>query len=110
MKLNKPIIFNGKGDSLWGNSVGDFQVDQINLEYFSKDKTFGEIQMFGPNTEWFQYTDSRIKRQANRPEVMAYVRKLLTKVRADLSKKWRICWSEQGMQPEKGWSFDLYSE
>lgn len=116
MKI-KPIQVKGNGTSLWGKSDEVYTVDKIILNYNNQNnehcaedfgKSFwGEIQMFGPNTKWFHYTDKAISEKLNTKQFVKVITGIIEK---ELGKKitdFKISWSEQGMQSEKGWSFDV---
>lgn len=102
------FVIKGNGSSLWGKSDEEYIVDNIVLNYENDelDPDFCEIQMFGKNTKWFQYTDEAIIKKINSPQILNYCKSLLPKFAQN--KKWKLGWSEQGMQPRNGWSFDFY--
>lgn len=113
MILNPKIPINGKGDSLWGESAGNFYIERIELNYWNVDH--GEIQCFGRSTEWFHYTDSLIEKEVN-IKLITFIRELLKNEQEqniiyediDYNLDWELGWSKQGMQPDNGWSFDLF--
>lgn len=124
MKI-KAQKFKGNGTSLWGKSDGTYSVNQMEVGYvnwvaYPEDLTrrlHASVSLFGPNTEWVQYTDSAI---------IASVRKnliLLVAIRAEIKRQLKaagitqelpatlkISWSEHGMQPIGGWNFDIGGE
>jgi hypothetical protein len=109
MKVNFKV--KGNGTSLWGKSDDIYDINKIELNYHDSEEespTFAEIQMFGKNTNWYQYTDEGIAKLVNKKDIMDVCKKLIEKVGGNPKKKWKLCWSEQGMQPETGWSFDFY--
>jgi hypothetical protein len=101
----KSFIVTGKGDSLWCNPEDTknirFKVTKMRIENFADSDEPYELQLFGPRTEWFHYTDSRIEREVEKA-MLPIVRALYPN-----SKIKSIGWSEQGMQPNGGWSFDI---
>jgi len=96
MKIKATVY--GKGDSLWGKSKGEFLLTTIEL--ISSNNEWASINVFGPKTEWFQYTDTGIPTQLLR-QIRKALKELLGKTIV------RLCWSEQGMQPGNGWNFDV---
>jgi len=98
-----PVKIKGNGTSLWGESKGEFSVSKAKI--FTFDFNHGEepveLQLFGKNTEWYHYTDEQIERNVNKH--------FLSAIRKDFpqNKILMITWSEQGMQPDGGWSFDI---
>lgn len=103
------IEIKGNGTSLWGESNGLFLVKEINLNYKDNESTpaWCEIQMFGDNIDWYQYTDRLIEKEVNEKCLDFCISLLPEKVRTE---KWKLIWSEQGMQPANGWSFDFFSK
>jgi len=88
-------IIKGAGDSFWGNSSGEYNVTKIELKTSDWDPNWGELIAYGPNLRWFQYTDTHIDE-----EMEKLVKTVFPKVTD-------VYWSEQGMQPDDGWSFDV---
>jgi hypothetical protein len=80
MKI-KPIQVKGNGTSLWGKSDEVYTVDKIILNYNNQNNEHC-AEDFGKSF-WGEI-------QMFGPNT-----------------KFKISWSEQGMQPEKGWSFDV---
>jgi len=109
----KAQTIQGKGDSLWGISNGAYTVNkaEVYLSFYSeKNELYGELQLFGENTEWIQYTDSGIEKAVNRNKVIKAEIVKQIKAEKDIDVKPEtidISWSEQGMQPDGGWSFDF---
>ena len=103
--LEKPVTIKGNGTSLWcepKQSHCDFVIEEMFIETCveTNDKPY-ELRLFGKNTQWFQYTDEKIESQ---------VKKNFLKIVQEAFPKYKvinITWSEQGMQPENGWSFDV---
>jgi len=120
----------GDGSSLWGESSGTYNITSAKVRVYdyyldpdniftnegqvdeSEDKTklSGELQLFGENTNWYQYTDDRISKEVNaskviRDEVLKQVKMYHPNIGVK-DVEW-IVWSEQGMQPDNGWSFDV---
>lgn len=108
-------IIEGNGSSLWGPSYGSFRVDRIEMNYIAdeceKNDYFGELRAYGPDTEWSHYTDRKIEEEMNaRKTALAFIRKTIAEklgVKPKEVKMPKISWSEQGMQPDGGWSFDV---
>ena len=100
MKI-EPITITGCGDSLWGKSKGEFIVDEIEFNDFCDTDQPYELQLFGKNTKWWGYTDSQIVKEVNDKFLK------LVQVHYPNYTVEEITWSEQGMQPENGWSFDI---
>jgi hypothetical protein len=103
MKI-KPTIINGCGDSLWGKSLGEFTVNRMEFNDFCDTEQPYELQLFGPKTKWQHYTDSQICAEVNE-KLLQIVKDKYPKYTVEY-----ITWSEQGMQPDKGWSFDIIIE
>ena len=62
----------GEGDSLWGDSDGVYQVTTLEIDHV--DDKFVSINVFVPNTECGQYTDTRIPDQ-----ILEQIRAILEK-------------------------------
>lgn len=107
-KLDKQYTIAGKGNSLWGPSVGQFSVDSFIVNEIDYEEGKGvepyELQLFGENTEWFHYTDSQIEREVN-DQIVPLLKQQFPQ--HDIE---RVTWSEQGMQPDSGWSFDIFTK
>ena len=98
-KIN--IAVQGKGDSLWGESSGTYRLTSVTSHYQSEeDENFTSVNVFGKNTDWCQYTDSQIEKQ-----VLRLLRPVLKQMFGRTIKS--LTWSEQGLQPSKGWNFDV---
>lgn len=101
--LSVPVIIAGNGTSLWqdgspeGCSKGKFVVTSYCMEHPY------ELCLYGPKTVNRHYTDEAIEKNVNK-KFKALVKKHYPKI--DL-RKTRIIWSEWGMQPVNGWSFDI---
>ena len=103
MKI-EPIKITGCGDSLWGKSKGEFTVDRLEFNNFCETDQPYELQVFGPDTKWQHYTDSQIAKEVDEL-LKSKVQEHYPKYTIDY-----ITWSEQGMQPDGGWSFDVIIE
>jgi hypothetical protein len=100
-----PVKITGCGDSLWGESAGEFIVDQMLFNNFcGNDEVPYELQLFGKNTKWQHYTDNQIEEEVNK-----YFLPIVQK-QYPIFSVIQIIWSEQGMQPDNGWSFDIIVE
>jgi hypothetical protein len=105
IKLNPPIIVGGDGSSIWGESKGEFQINRIEVELCVAEggeeiaEKWGNLEAFGPKTRSTHYTDAKIEHEIKR------------KLKSVLEEKFgpikEFGWSEHGMQPEKGWNFDI---
>ena len=83
----------GRGDSFWGESGDTYLIKSMIIDE-------EHLQLFGPSTKWYQYTDTGIEKQ-----VKASFLKRISKITGRRIKN--ICWSEQGLQPDYGWDFDV---
>jgi hypothetical protein len=100
------VKISGDGTSLWCSSEEsgrDFVVNEMRTRNCHDSDEPYELVLFGPETEWVHYTDEGIEKSVNKHFVP-----LVQKMYPDHVVK-RITWSEQGMQPENGWSFDIHS-
>ncbi len=104
----KPFTVTGKGDSLWCKKEVTkgvkFKVSHYQLNDFLDTGEPYELQLFGPTTEWVHYTDSGIRKGVN-DALLPFLRATYPDYKID-----HISWSEQGMQPENGWSFDIITK
>ena len=98
-----PFTVTGKGDSLWCSSHDtkgiEFKLDKASLNDLDGEPY--ELCLYGPKTEWFHYTDSGIENQVSK-KMVPWLKKQYPDHNIT-----KVCWSEQGMQPDKGWSFDI---
>jgi hypothetical protein len=105
--MNKSYKVTGKGNSFWGKSKGEFEVNKFSVIYSAprsgEDQTKGShflsVNVFGTNIDWFQYTDTQIEKEI-KPIIAEYLKE----------NGWELItcsWSEQGLQPDKGWNFDV---
>lgn len=116
-----PVIISGNDTSLWGRSNGNYAIDRLEVTYvnwisYPKDLKTGlhaSVNVFGTGTEWQQYTDKAIEKNlnGNASFMAALVLTLQTMLKkAGIRRKLptiSVNWSEQGMQPNKGWNFDV---
>lgn len=103
----KSFNVTGKGDSLWCDSPESkrtFLVTKATVRNLADTDEPYELQLFGPATVWSHYTDSGIKEGVN-----AIMLPIIQALYPSYKIK-KITWSEQGMQPDDGWSFDIISE
>ncbi len=101
VKKLKPIVkIQGDGSSLWGSSDKSYSISRIEVNCYDFAEDHGEVEFFGRNTKWFQYTDNLIEK-----EVTEKLKPIIEEVVGRKVKK--LGWSEQGMQPDDGWSFDV---
>lgn len=104
MKI-EPVSIEGDGSSLWcEDSRGEYVVTDMETRNLCDADEPYELVLRGPKTKWEHYTDDAIEENVNRVFVplvqKAYPRHTIV----------RITWSEQGMQPYDGWSFDIHSK
>ena len=95
----------GDGTSLWcpaDRSRGEFVVTEMRTRNFLDSDDPYELVLYGPATSCDHYTDRGIEKSVNKHFVP-----LVQKMYPDHVIK-RITWSEHGMQPENGWSFDIH--
>ena len=109
--MKKPIIIRGAGDSLWGESSGEYIVHPektaMHLYGHSQHLDFSmTVDFFGDNLKWFHYTDSGIAKEINK-KLKKVVEDEILKTTGKKIKIKKLSWSEQGMQPEFGWNFDV---
>lgn len=122
MKVSiKPRIITGNNTSLWGQSGGNYVPDRFEITYVNwisypndkKTSLHASVNVFGTGLSWEQYTDNGIEKNLNQDA--SFMAALVTALRqmladAGIRRKLptlRINWSEQGMQPNKGWNFDV---
>jgi len=92
----------GDGSSLWGNSAGHHHVNNVTIERYEPCPEIpeygnsGELQAFGNSLNWRCYTDR---------EIEAQMKDLVIRHFPEID---HLSWSEQGMQPLNGWSFDIH--
>ena len=109
----------GNGTSLWGNSKGEFKIESFEIGYINwvdypkEDRLHFSIDVFGPNLNWFQYTDESIEKSLRENDKFMEAIKKELREKLDENNIQRLIpnelyfsWSEQGLQPEKGWNFD----
>jgi hypothetical protein len=121
MRLRK-LNFIGNGSSLWGESKGKYSVNDLEIGYvnwvsYPDDKTapfHASMTLSGPNTQWHQYTDKGIEAGIRKSIVLLVAARCEIQrqlAAAGITRKLpatlQISWSEQGMQPDKGWNFDV---
>lgn len=100
------VKISGDGTSLWCSSEEsgrDFVITEMRTRNCHDSDDPYELVLFGSETEWVHYTDNGIEKDVNNHFVP-----LVQKMYPDHIVK-RITWSEQGMQPENGWSFDIHA-
>lgn len=100
------VKISGDGTSLWCSSEEsgrDFVITEMRTRNCHDSDDPYELVLFGSETEWVHYTDNGIEKDVNNHFVP-----LVQKIYPDRVIK-RITWSEQGMQPENGWSFDIHA-
>ena len=121
--MNKKIPtreYKGKGNSIWGPSKGTYHVNAISIGYvnwisYPKDDAniHASVTLSGPDTEAHQYTDTGLEKALSKDiELMGTIWAMLTTMlkAKGITKPVPaiyLNWSEWGMQPEKGWNFDV---
>lgn len=111
IEFDLDVTVKGDGSSLWcdeAESKREFQLTLATLEGVAMGDSdypngIWELQVFGPTTHWSHYTDQLISQEVNSKLKSVVEEKIGHKVQV-------IDWSEQGMQPELGWSFDVVLE
>ncbi len=121
MKI-KTLKFRGDGSSLWGQSNGIYSVNRVEVNYVNwasypeqESKTLhASVSLFGPNTHMDHYTDNGIERSVRKNiKLIAIIRAAIREklkaalIARKLPSTLKISWSERGMQPDKGWNFDV---
>lgn len=107
--LFSQVEITGDGSSRWagrnnGSSKGTFHVSRTTLSFCGFDNPEDpqegawELNCYGKDLHWWQYTDRQIEK-----EVMEKIAPLFGE---HVNIK-TLGWSEQGMQPEHGWDFDV---
>jgi|SRR6185503_7204304 len=101
--MKKPLAkLTGNNTSLWGNTKGkEFLVNEFGISYstLQEDIYFLSLDAYGPNLDWQAYTDRKIEK-----DIQTAAAKYLK------SKKFKLktlSWSEQGMQNDGKWNFDV---
>jgi hypothetical protein len=101
----KQVSIQADGSSIWcDNSQGKYAVTSMETRNLCDTNEPYELVLHGPKTKWEHYTDNGIEANVNRVFVP-----LVQKAYPNYTIV-AITWSEQGMQPEDGWSFDIHSE
>ena len=106
----KTVQIKGNGTSLWGESNGTYNVKKVVLNYFAEENNtvYAEVQLFGSNTKWTHYTDTAIEKNVQKSKtIINEIKKQAKETHGYDLTDIKIDWSEQGMQPDKGWSFDM---
>lgn len=110
-----------KGDSLWGKTTkGSLTPDTGEISYINwkpgkvSERLFVSLSLFGNGFVLAHYTDSGIpagllKSRLFRAQVRAETEAMLKRagVENPVPAKMSLDWSEQGLQPEGGWNFDV---
>lgn len=100
------VAVRGDGTSLWCSSEQsdrEFVVTEMSTRNCHGSDEPYELVLRGSETEWVHYTDNGIEKSVNKHFVP-----LVQEMYPDFVVK-RITWSEQGMQPDGGWSFDIHA-
>jgi len=120
VKFETPVAIAAKGDSIWEKTEGTVQVDRATVSYQGKREIINpggfryaefsakgykvrqhiSVDVDGPALLPFWYTDSGVEEAV----AAAFKAELLALLGADdLS----LSWSEQGMQGDASWNFDV---
>ena len=104
MDFDLDLIIRGDGTSLWCDEASnrEFHITSGRLEGVNLDEDgwVWQLELYGPKTFWECYTDKGIQREVNK--------KLKAIVSEKIGKEVKVIgWSEQGMQPDSGWNFDI---
>ena len=116
-----PVSVKCKGDSLWGKPPKvALKPTEGEISYTSwkpgriEERLFISLSLYGENFHPGHYTDSGIpkglmKSAAFKSQVWREVVAQLSRVGVDepVPKAMSLDWSEQGLQPEGGWNFDV---
>lgn len=117
-----PVKVKCKGDSLWGEAkqqvcqpkTGEFGYCSWKPGKVELESLFISLSLFGPGFVLAHYTDSGIpkgllKSRAFCNQVRSEAFKLLKQrgVEETIPQVMSLDWSEQGLQPEGGWNFDV---
>jgi hypothetical protein len=102
MKID-PVVINGNGTSIWGESKGAYKVTKMTVHDLDEGEPY-ELRLYGEGTEWYNYTDKQIEKEVN-----DHFKPIIQEMYPNHTIKC-ITWSEQGMQPEGGWSFDIIND
>lgn len=79
-KRNLAVV-RGDGSSLWGESKGKYGITEFmtvgSFIQMSKNPNHYalNVQAYGPNTQWYQYTDNRIEKEIQKPITRFLARK-----------------------------------
>lgn len=104
-ELKEPVEITGNGTSLWcKDSAGVFTVNEMRVRNCHGSDEPYELRLHGPSTRWDHYTDEGIENDVDRIFKPIVQRMYPTYVITSIE------WSEQGMQPDDGWSFDINSQ
>ncbi len=110
------LTITGDGSSLWASeeSKGEWQITKgtlcgVAIGEEGYPAGIWELQQFGPKTLWSHYTDDQIGKEVQEKLLLIVKEKIENAIEQPVSVR-AIGWSEQGMQPTKGWSFDVCLE
>jgi hypothetical protein len=106
-ELFPPITVRGNGTSLWcttEESNREFTLTSMSLRNCHDSDEPYELVLKGPDAQWIQYTDEGLAAAVNKT-FLSIVQKLYPSYTVE-----RFTWSEQGMQPQDGWSFDIFAK
>lgn len=97
-----PITISSAGDSFWSSDPE--RTITVDKTLFKEDEegNLYEVLVYGPTTKWQDYTDSGISQGVNE-KILPIIQKKYPHIQIK-----GLSWSEQGMQPSSGWSFDVF--
>lgn len=98
--VEKGAVIKGDGSSLWGDSDVKRTITRGEVEtiVWSDGGECSRLWLY--DAEWTDYTDTQIEKQVEELFKQPLETLLGRKITA-------IGWSEQGMQPDGGWNFDV---
>jgi len=100
IEWEQKLVVSGNGTSIWGDSNGEYKITRAEYHISDFSDTSASLSLFGENLTWSQYTDEQIEKQVK--SLMVPV--ILENTGREIE---RLGWSEQGLQPEDGWNFDV---
>ena len=114
-------IIKGNGSSLRGQSSDSYIINKVicdNDGFISFETKKNDIianftiDVKGKNIDWEQYTDNGIEKEISKnyyvyTAIQDYLENYLKKYCVISLTKCKITWSDQGMQSDKNWNFDV---
>ena len=109
----KTFLVNGNATSMWGESKGRFVVTEMAIdcddECNENNRFTGNLTITGKNLSYHHYTDEAIEKAFNNPKkpIAIALKSLVESEVGHFIKDMKVEWSEYGMQPSRGWNFDV---